>query len=163
MRSFCIFIILLALVALCSAVSQIECCFSFSTVRIPVNQVQSYQTTHFECHKKGIVFITKIQKEICTDPTEEWVQRLMGLVDARYILQTTKSGLVDTHRSKPLHEMPETIPETDAMAKTAALIKTTDMPLDETTLTSILKESQDWRDVDTTQENSKTQSAYFCM
>uniref|UniRef100_A0A671NYH0 Chemokine interleukin-8-like domain-containing protein n=1 Tax=Sinocyclocheilus anshuiensis TaxID=1608454 RepID=A0A671NYH0_9TELE len=61
----------------------IYCCFSFSNIKIPIKQVESHHTTHLECHRSGIIVITKAQREICVDPTERWVQRLINLVDAR--------------------------------------------------------------------------------
>uniref|UniRef100_A0A9J7YH04 C-C motif chemokine n=1 Tax=Cyprinus carpio carpio TaxID=630221 RepID=A0A9J7YH04_CYPCA len=89
MRPYCVFIACLVLFAFCSlAQSEFsqgpdKCCFSFSNVKIPVKQVESYHTTHLECHRTGVIFITKAQREICADPTERWVQRLMNLVDLR--------------------------------------------------------------------------------
>uniref|UniRef100_A0A671NQZ2 Chemokine interleukin-8-like domain-containing protein n=1 Tax=Sinocyclocheilus anshuiensis TaxID=1608454 RepID=A0A671NQZ2_9TELE len=58
-----------------------KCCFSFSNIKIPIKQVESHHTTHLECHRSGIIVITKAQREICVDPTERWVQRLINLVD----------------------------------------------------------------------------------
>ncbi|XP_052442823.1 C-C motif chemokine 4 homolog [Carassius gibelio] len=89
MRSHCIFIACLVFFAFCSlAQSEFsqgpnKCCFSFSNVRIPLKQVDSYHTTHLECHRSGVIFITKAPKEICANPSNKWVQRLMNLVDAR--------------------------------------------------------------------------------
>nr|AAI50346.1 Zgc:171266 protein [Danio rerio] len=97
MRPSCIFIACLVLVAFCSvdgsdfSQNPDKCCFSFSTIKIPVKQVQSYHTAHFQCQKNGIIFVTE-QKEICADPTERWVQRLMNLVDARLVKDTEASS-----------------------------------------------------------------------
>ncbi|KAK7133776.1 hypothetical protein R3I94_015593 [Phoxinus phoxinus] len=89
MRPHCIFIACLVLFAFCSlARSQFsqgpdKCCFSFSNVKIPVKQVESYHITHLECHRSGIIFITKDHREICADRMVKWVQRLQSLVDER--------------------------------------------------------------------------------
>ncbi|XP_067274760.1 C-C motif chemokine 13-like [Pseudorasbora parva] len=89
MKPHCISIACLVLFAFCSlARSEFsqgpdKCCFSFSNVKIPVKQVESYHITHLECHRSGIIFITKAQREICADLTEKWVQRLKDLVDRR--------------------------------------------------------------------------------
>ncbi|XP_056620936.1 C-C motif chemokine 13-like [Triplophysa dalaica] len=102
MRLHCIFIACLALFALCSMASTQfsqgpdKCCFSFSNVRIPVNKIESYHTTHLECHRSGIIFITKAPKEICADPNERWVQRLKNLVDARTLKETTEDNTGDS-------------------------------------------------------------------
>ncbi|KAG1963526.1 C-C motif chemokine 3-like [Pimephales promelas] len=89
MSPHCIFIACLVLFACCSlARSEFsqgpdKCCFSFSNVRIPVKQVVSIHTTHHECHRNGIIVITKDQREICANPIEKWVDRLKKLVDTR--------------------------------------------------------------------------------
>uniref|UniRef100_A0A673FR96 C-C motif chemokine n=1 Tax=Sinocyclocheilus rhinocerous TaxID=307959 RepID=A0A673FR96_9TELE len=66
-----------------------KCCFSFYNAKIPVKQIESYHTTHLECHRTGIIFITKAQREICADPTERWVQMAMNMVDLRNIRNYT--------------------------------------------------------------------------
>ncbi|KAG1963525.1 C-C motif chemokine 3-like [Pimephales promelas] len=53
-----------------------ECCFSFSKVRIPVKDIESYHITAPECPMSGIIFITKKQRKICADPATEWVQKI---------------------------------------------------------------------------------------
>ncbi|XDV48308.1 hypothetical protein PO909_017745 [Leuciscus waleckii] len=86
MRPHCIFIACRVLFACCSLDRQFsqgpdKCCFSFSSIKILVKQVESHHVTHYECHRDGIIFITKDQREICADPRERWVQRLKNLVD----------------------------------------------------------------------------------
>ncbi|KAI7799981.1 C-C motif chemokine 13-like [Triplophysa rosa] len=102
MRPHCIFIACLALFALCSLASTQfsqapdKCCFSFSNVRIPLKQIESYHTTHLECHRGGIIFITKALNEICADPNERWVQRLKNLVDNRTLKETSADSSGDS-------------------------------------------------------------------
>ncbi|XP_068071472.1 C-C motif chemokine 38a.3 isoform X2 [Danio rerio] len=135
----------------------VKCCYSFFNARIPVKEVGGYHATHLQCNINAVIFITKAQREICTNPAEKWVQRLMRLVDVQNMKQMTEGRIgdsLDTHRSKPLHEMPKT---NQAVSKKAEIITMTEMPLqqqDETT--SILYYFQDWTDFDTTQANSKT-------
>ncbi|TRY98119.1 hypothetical protein DNTS_028481 [Danionella cerebrum] len=57
-----------------------KCCFSFSNVRIPLKQVESYHTTHLQCNTKGIIFTTKTKGEVCANPSEKWVERLQKLL-----------------------------------------------------------------------------------
>ncbi|XP_016403616.1 C-C motif chemokine 2-like, partial [Sinocyclocheilus rhinocerous] len=90
-----------------------KCCFSFYNAKIPVKQIESYHTTHLECHRTGIIFITKAQREICADPTERWVQMAMNMVDLRASHLHTKperkaSGSVRTSETTPLHQPEET-------------------------------------------------------
>ncbi|NP_001025344.1 chemokine (C-C motif) ligand 38, duplicate 5 precursor [Danio rerio] len=102
MRPSCISIVCLVLFAFCSvdgsdlSQSPDKCCFSFSNTRIPVKQVESYHTTHLLCSGNGVIFITKAQREICTNPTEKWVQRLMKLVDNQNMKQMTEAGSGDS-------------------------------------------------------------------
>ncbi|XP_073688532.1 C-C motif chemokine 3-like [Garra rufa] len=102
MRPSCIFIACLMLFAFCSlASSQFsqgpdKCCFSFSNVKIPVKMVESYHTTHFECHRNGVIVITKAQREICVDPTEKWVQRLKNLLNAENVKEMSQSSSGDS-------------------------------------------------------------------
>nr|AAI50343.1 Si:dkeyp-59a8.1 protein [Danio rerio] len=102
MRTSCIFITSLVLVAFC-AMARSErsqgpdkCCFSFSNARIPVKQIESYHTTHLQCNMNSVIFITKAQREICTNPTEKWVQRLMKMVDKQNMKQMTEAGSADS-------------------------------------------------------------------
>ncbi|KAK9956736.1 hypothetical protein ABG768_014449 [Culter alburnus] len=98
MRPCCNFICLIVFDFCSLAHSEISrgpdnCCYSFSNVRIPVKQVESYQITHFECRSSGIIFFTKAQKEICADLTERWVLRLKNLVDARSMKEDMKESV----------------------------------------------------------------------
>uniref|UniRef100_A0A2K5QA24 C-C motif chemokine n=1 Tax=Cebus imitator TaxID=2715852 RepID=A0A2K5QA24_CEBIM len=51
-----------------------ECCFTYTTHRIPRPRIVAYYGTNSQCSKPGIVFITKRGKSICTNPNDEWVQ-----------------------------------------------------------------------------------------
>uniref|UniRef100_A0A2K5EK68 C-C motif chemokine n=1 Tax=Aotus nancymaae TaxID=37293 RepID=A0A2K5EK68_AOTNA len=51
-----------------------ECCFAYTTHRIPRQRIVAYYGTNSQCSKPGIVFITKRGKSICTNPNDKWVQ-----------------------------------------------------------------------------------------
>ncbi|XDV41464.1 hypothetical protein PO909_010335 [Leuciscus waleckii] len=125
------------------------CCFSFSNVRIPVKQVESYYITHPVCTRTAIIFITKAQREICADPTERWVQRLKKLVDARKLFATNKllAGIVKMTTLFYFERKTESI----RTSETAPLQRP-----EETTLVH-LTDSNDWLDFDTTQANPNTE------
>uniref|UniRef100_A0A672SFH9 Chemokine interleukin-8-like domain-containing protein n=1 Tax=Sinocyclocheilus grahami TaxID=75366 RepID=A0A672SFH9_SINGR len=94
MRPYCIFIVCLVLFTFCS-LAQSECAsyfliFPWKCLINNLKQVESYHTTHTECHRSGVIFITKAQRGICADPTERWVQRAMNLVDLRVLHLHTK-------------------------------------------------------------------------
>ncbi|XP_073789343.1 chemokine (C-C motif) ligand 38, duplicate 1 isoform X2 [Danio rerio] len=102
MRRSCIFIASLVLVAFCSVVGSDwsqgpeKCCFSFTNARIPLKQIESYYTTHLQCNMNAVIFIIRAQREICTNPTEKWVRRLMKMVDNQNMKQMTEAGSVDS-------------------------------------------------------------------
>ncbi|XP_055112945.1 C-C motif chemokine 14 isoform X3 [Symphalangus syndactylus] len=51
-----------------------ECCFTYTTYKIPRQRIMDYYETNSQCSKPGIVFITKRGHSICTNPSDEWVQ-----------------------------------------------------------------------------------------
>ncbi|XP_020818985.1 C-C motif chemokine 3-like 1 [Phascolarctos cinereus] len=59
------------------------CCFHFTSRNIPLKFVVTYKTTSSQCGKKGVVFITKRGLDICANPKEEWVQRIMKQLDSQ--------------------------------------------------------------------------------
>ncbi|XP_068071663.1 chemokine (C-C motif) ligand 38, duplicate 1 isoform X1 [Danio rerio] len=73
-----------------------KCCFSFTNARIPLKQIESYYTTHLQCNMNAVIFIIRAQREICTNPTEKWVRRLMKMVDNQNMKQMTEAGSVDS-------------------------------------------------------------------
>ncbi|XP_051732336.1 C-C motif chemokine 2 isoform X2 [Ctenopharyngodon idella] len=125
-----------------------KCCFSFSKVKIPVKQVESYYMTHAECHRSGIIFITKAQRLICADPTEKWVQKLKTTARRIEIWAIPEMALANS--------------KVDRVAKKAESIRMTETAPhqrpEETTLVYLI-ESNDWLDFDTTQANPNTKMA----
>ncbi|XP_003929103.2 C-C motif chemokine 14 isoform X2 [Saimiri boliviensis] len=51
-----------------------ECCFAYTTHRIPRQRIVAYYGTNGQCSKPGIVFVTKRGKSICANPNDQWVQ-----------------------------------------------------------------------------------------
>nr|XP_055041576.1 C-C motif chemokine 3-like [Misgurnus anguillicaudatus] len=96
MRIQCIFIACTLVFALSCSQAQSnaqrpnKCCFSYSNLRIPVKLIVGYYTTHFECHRSGIIFILISGNEICADLNQRWVQKLKNLVDARALEEMTE-------------------------------------------------------------------------
>ncbi|XP_058029170.1 C-C motif chemokine 3-like [Ahaetulla prasina] len=50
------------------------CCFDFTKRSIPLSLLKSFYYTNSKCSKPAVVFITKRNKTICADPSEQWVQ-----------------------------------------------------------------------------------------
>ncbi|EAW80105.1 C-C motif chemokine 14 isoform 2 precursor [Homo sapiens] len=51
-----------------------ECCFTYTTYKIPRQRIMDYYETNSQCSKPGIVFITKRGHSVCTNPSDKWVQ-----------------------------------------------------------------------------------------
>ncbi|NWT17007.1 CCL4 protein, partial [Vireo altiloquus] len=54
------------------------CCFSYTSRPIPRAFVRDYYETSSQCSQPAVVFITKRGREICANPTEEWVQQYVN-------------------------------------------------------------------------------------
>ncbi|KAG9272029.1 C-C motif chemokine 22-like, partial [Astyanax mexicanus] len=53
-----------------------DCCFKFTTVKIPLRMVESYTWTRTDCPIKAVVLLTKNGKTFCVDPESELVAAL---------------------------------------------------------------------------------------
>ncbi|XP_035273432.1 uncharacterized protein LOC118227291 isoform X1 [Anguilla anguilla] len=60
-----------------------DCCTSYETKNIPVAMVVSWHKTSSSCAKAAYVFVTKLGKRICVDPTDGWVRSHAAQVDSR--------------------------------------------------------------------------------
>ncbi|XP_001512383.2 C-C motif chemokine 4 [Ornithorhynchus anatinus] len=73
---------LLLVAALCSPTSSAPvgtdiptiCCFSYTSRPLPIRLLSYYEETSSRCSKPAIIFTTKKGREVCADPSEEWVQ-----------------------------------------------------------------------------------------
>ncbi|XP_059990468.1 C-C motif chemokine 14-like [Lagenorhynchus albirostris] len=51
-----------------------ECCYSYLTRPIRKHWISRYYETGGLCSKPGIVFITKNGRQLCANPSDDWVQ-----------------------------------------------------------------------------------------
>ncbi|KAL1287702.1 CCL18 [Ovibos moschatus] len=56
------------------AITPTACCFSFVSRQIPRKFVDDYYETSSQCSKPGVIFKTKRGRQVCADPSEDWVQ-----------------------------------------------------------------------------------------
>ncbi|XP_030778407.1 C-C motif chemokine 3 [Rhinopithecus roxellana] len=77
--------VLLCTVALCNQISATfaadtptSCCFSYISRQIPQNFIADYFETSSQCSKPGVIFLTKRGRQVCADPSEEWVQKYVS-------------------------------------------------------------------------------------
>ncbi|XP_070802679.1 C-C motif chemokine 4-like [Pituophis catenifer annectens] len=55
----------------------ISCCFKYSKKKIPRNLVIDFYETNGQCSQPAVVFITRKKLQMCTNPSEQWVQDYM--------------------------------------------------------------------------------------
>uniref|UniRef100_A0A3B3DVG4 Chemokine interleukin-8-like domain-containing protein n=1 Tax=Oryzias melastigma TaxID=30732 RepID=A0A3B3DVG4_ORYME len=54
------------------------CCFNFYQKKIPAHVVQSFRHTDEQCVMRGVIITMTNNKEICVDPSMEWVKKLVN-------------------------------------------------------------------------------------
>ncbi|NXN84111.1 CCL3 protein, partial [Bombycilla garrulus] len=54
-----------------------KCCFSYQKRPIPWQLISSAFVTSSSCGQPGVIVVTKKKRELCADPQEEWVQKLL--------------------------------------------------------------------------------------
>ncbi|XP_027703265.1 monocyte chemotactic protein 1B-like [Vombatus ursinus] len=59
------------------------CCFEFTTRKIPLKLVVSYEITSSRCAKEAVIFVTRRGFQICTNPKEQWVQDIRNHLDKK--------------------------------------------------------------------------------
>ncbi|XP_036623654.1 C-C motif chemokine 4-like [Trichosurus vulpecula] len=55
-----------------------SCCFSYVRQQIPRKFVTDYFETSSLCSQPGVVFKTKKGREMCANPSDDWVQKYMA-------------------------------------------------------------------------------------
>ncbi|XP_013888941.1 C-C motif chemokine 3 [Austrofundulus limnaeus] len=74
MKTFCLTLgLLMLMLCCCNAIPSAmqfstapgNCCFKFSSKKIPLQRVKHITKTHRSCLKKGFIFTTVLQNQIC--------------------------------------------------------------------------------------------------
>ncbi|XP_009676480.1 C-C motif chemokine 3-like [Struthio camelus] len=50
-----------------------NCCFSYTTRKLPKRLILRYFSTSSKCSRPGIMFITKKGHQVCANPSDTWV------------------------------------------------------------------------------------------
>nr|XP_019588038.1 PREDICTED: C-C motif chemokine 8-like [Rhinolophus sinicus] len=62
----------------------ITCCFGVVSQKVHIQKLKSYtRVTNTQCPQEAVIFVTKLDKQICADPTQKWVQSSMKHLDQK--------------------------------------------------------------------------------
>ncbi|XP_059212786.1 C-C motif chemokine 4-like [Centropristis striata] len=67
----------LAVLASQGAFGPDECCFSFISTKLPKDKVVSFKYTAKQCAVPGVLFTMMNGRELCADPSVQWVKNLI--------------------------------------------------------------------------------------
>ncbi|KAL7872197.1 hypothetical protein SRHO_G00071800 [Serrasalmus rhombeus] len=75
-----------------------RCCFkeNYLTSPLPQRRAMRFETTSPSCTDPGIIFHTVAQKQICANPSDKWVKRLMKFLQKQLKSAATESGSGDS-------------------------------------------------------------------
>ncbi|EHB05101.1 C-C motif chemokine 15 [Heterocephalus glaber] len=59
-----------------------DCCFSYTSQRVPGTLMKDYFETSGGCPKPGVIFITKKKQQVCADPENSSVQKCITILKA---------------------------------------------------------------------------------
>ncbi|QDQ69221.1 CC chemokine vCCL2 [Colobine gammaherpesvirus 1] len=59
---------------------QPRCCNGYQRRPLPWWLMESWSPTSQSCHKSAVIFLTKKGRQVCMDPSKDWVQKLMQRV-----------------------------------------------------------------------------------
>ncbi|XP_020861430.1 C-C motif chemokine 5 [Phascolarctos cinereus] len=57
------------------------CCFSFTTLPLPLNHIKEYFYTSSRCGNQGVVFITRKNRQLCANPEKKWVRSYINSLE----------------------------------------------------------------------------------
>uniref|UniRef100_A0A3P9C3Q7 C-C motif chemokine 3 n=1 Tax=Maylandia zebra TaxID=106582 RepID=A0A3P9C3Q7_9CICH len=65
-----------------------KCCFQFLHKRFPANRVTSFEYTDKRCAMEGVLK-TVGDKQLCADPTMQWVKKIIESIQSKNAKVTT--------------------------------------------------------------------------
>ncbi|XP_075898890.1 C-C motif chemokine 3-like [Nelusetta ayraudi] len=60
-----------------------KCCSRFNKKPLRADRVQGYVMTSQQCPRPGVIFTTANGQKVCAKPSEAWVKKIIGHLDAK--------------------------------------------------------------------------------